>query len=563
MRGRILIWASLSALLCGATYAQVQKPEPKSSHQLAAVAADPILWMVVGELDPEEKTFVNSLTYLDRDSSQLRPARGILPQLGRVLCCAVVGEALHVFYESGNHHRYSRYNERREVRLPQAALPLAVAGEPGNVPLLWAVVSEATAAAVAAEWAKTQRTQSTQPQQAAPATQPETLPSIGSRPAAAYALVSYDGVQWRPGFRAAESLNHGERAWLCASGGRFHLFWHTQGNNLRYAFSDGNTWTEGPQPGLTGPPQDVRAAVVNAELVLIALTPQQRSASSLRPEVWRRPARAGQDLDVPWNSTPIKASDGSTLLTPAGSAVAAFANDLVVLRRGATQAEVAFWDLTRGGTPDRDFRPVPLARDGGELQRQPGTRDVATLLVVALALVVVLWQRQGGFPAVAALPAGIVLTAPAKRLLGAILDMAPAAALATWWWWQPLNAFSGELMAAGRNPEHVAWPAELFWAGLSFRVLYTVYCLCFELVWNRTPGKWVVGCTVVSEGLTPPTWLQILVRNVSRLIELEPYLHIWPFLVVLLVTRSRQRIGDLLARTLVIDEPVVETREER
>jgi uncharacterized RDD family membrane protein YckC len=55
---------------------------------------------------------------------------------------------------------------------------------------------------------------------------------------------------------------------------------------------------------------------------------------------------------------------------------------------------------------------------------------------------------------------------------------------------------------------------------------------------------------VLSESGSVPTLRQILVRNALRLLELQPPLWILGFLVVL--SRNRQRVGDLFARTVVI-----------
>jgi len=100
------------------------------------------------------------------------------------------------------------------------------------------------------------------------------------------------------------------------------------------------------------------------------------------------------------------------------------------------------------------------------------------------------------------------------------------------------------------------------------RVIYTLYCLGFELVWSKTPGKWLLGCTVLTETVERPTPLQFFVRNMSRLIELELRYRIFlPFLLVLFFTRNRQRVGDLLARTIVVERdysivPETENRDD-
>lgn len=547
--------AVAACLLLGALTTRAGAEAPQPSYQLAAASGEPVLWLVVGELDPKEKSFVNSLAYLDRSSTQIKTPIGVRPQIGQLARSAVVGEDLHVFYQDGTHQQYSRTRQRREVRLPGAAVPEAIAGEAGaRPPLLWAVVRDETAAAVAADWEKTLREQSSQPAQEASASQPQSRPVVTSRPSQGYALVFYDGSHWEPGFDAPGGLHDAARIWLCVSGGRFHLLWQPRRDmgRILYAWSDRTGWTTGPPLSLSHAPRDAAAAVINTELVFAALLQAPTDPARLRVETLRRPARATDSTY--WNpSGALKTTDDKSVTLQPGSAIAAFAGNLVLLQMSGGQPEVGFWDLARGGAPEQPFHAVPLRRETGETQRQRSTRDLATLLVVAVVLLLILWRRQGGFPVAVALPSGLSLAPPAKRFLGGFLDMLPAAVVVAWWWWQPLSNVSNELRASS-SPEAIeAAYGELFWAGVTFRVTYTLYCLIFELFWNRTPGKWLLGEVVISESFTPPTWLQICIRNICRLVELEPYLQVWPFMVVLVVTRSRQRIGDLLARTLVID----------
>jgi hypothetical protein len=66
--------------------------------------------------------------------------------------------------------------------------------------------------------------------------------------------------------------------------------------------------------------------------------------------------------------------------------------------------------------------------------------------------------------------------------------------------------------------------------------------------------KWF-GLRVISKDGGPVSLLQLLVRWISLLFDSAPWM--WPFtgllgLIVILCSRSRQRIGDHLARTLVI-----------
>jgi uncharacterized RDD family membrane protein YckC len=155
----------------------------------------------------------------------------------------------------------------------------------------------------------------------------------------------------------------------------------------------------------------------------------------------------------------------------------------------------------------------------------------------------------------ATLPSDAALAFTFQRLAGCLIDMVPfalvlAAALgidwqtalrelgvwATWW-------------AVGTNSGKLPGAATLEWWGLTCAA-YTVYALVMELLTRRTVGKTLTGMRVLSEAGQPPGAGQIVVRNVVRLLELLPPVWIMAFLVVL--SRNRQRLGDILARTVVV-----------
>ena len=89
--------------------------------------------------------------------------------------------------------------------------------------------------------------------------------------------------------------------------------------------------------------------------------------------------------------------------------------------------------------------------------------------------------------------------------------------------------------------------------GFVFSVgVYTPYCIVMEHRFGATLGKMLFRLTVVSDSGRRPGFRQILLRNLSRIPELRTGL----LLLVPLFTRYRQRLGDKLARTAVIDTSV-------
>jgi uncharacterized RDD family membrane protein YckC len=80
------------------------------------------------------------------------------------------------------------------------------------------------------------------------------------------------------------------------------------------------------------------------------------------------------------------------------------------------------------------------------------------------------------------------------------------------------------------------------------------YFVIFELLWNgQTPGKRLTGIRVVKRGGLPLTFTDSLLRNLLRLVDYFPSYGLVG-LVSFFVTRNQQRLGDLVADTVVIRE---------
>ena len=88
----------------------------------------------------------------------------------------------------------------------------------------------------------------------------------------------------------------------------------------------------------------------------------------------------------------------------------------------------------------------------------------------------------------------------------------------------------------------------------SFLVLWG-YDVAFEtLASGRTPGKRAAGLRVVRLGGEPVGFLASAVRNLLRLIDMQPGFIYAVGAVTILFSRRNQRLGDLAAGTLVVRE---------
>lgn len=83
-------------------------------------------------------------------------------------------------------------------------------------------------------------------------------------------------------------------------------------------------------------------------------------------------------------------------------------------------------------------------------------------------------------------------------------------------------------------------------------VYYNAYFTIFELLWaGQSPGKRAVGIRVVKTGGYALRFPDTLIRNLLRAVDFIPVFY-GVGLVSLLMTKHSQRIGDLVAGTLVV-----------
>ncbi len=554
---RLSIAGLLHALLAGCALAASPAEKPSPPPILNSAAGEESLWIVAGRREdgnrlPSDDAVLNDFAMMARDTANVRPA-GILSQRGTIARMAVAGTGLHVFYTDGAHYRYARQMDRREIRLPGSRIvPEAVAGQAdAAVPVLWAVVSDRTGQDIVADWEEYLRTLDTQPADASLA--PREQPSIGNRAANGYQLVSYRGERWQPGFAVLNDCAGSHRIWLAVHRDEHHLFWQKAAEDaqINYAVYQNGRWRTGPTLPLSRPPEHAFAAIANNQLKFSALV-QAPGAHAVEAESWVRAVAA--DMSSEWNRVPPpRDAAGTPIRVPPGAAICTFGDNLVLVRHANGETQVGFWRLMTG-EPDQPFRAVQFRSVATEQGARRGLREFTATLVVAVLLVLVFWRRQESLANPVMLPADMSITRPGKRALAALIDVLPAAVIVGVIWKDPILSFYHEVKVLGPDAgPDVVWPRELLIAWLTFSAIYAVYCMVFELVMARTPGKMLLGCIVLSETLARPTPVQIVVRNLSRIVEIEPHLQIWPFMLVIFLTRNRQRIGDLLARTIVVD----------
>jgi uncharacterized RDD family membrane protein YckC len=270
--------------------------------------------------------------------------------------------------------------------------------------------------------------------------------------------------------------------------------------------------------------------------------------------LWTRPNGASLDLRGGWINTEGTAEPAMHLIAPmaldsAGTglsvqdvAVGPAENSIVALVNNHDTGLKALLFSDRGYLLGQAKSVVP---ESPRRDLQVG-QNVALILVV-LMMTLMLWQWRQKSPEFK-LPAGAIV-APFHLRIGAfaIDAVLPYAAvllvtgnwenggylstLATWF-----NLLS--------DPEDLAKAADLF----LFLGLYLVHVTLGELFFRRSVGKALIGLQVLMVDGKAPTVAAVLLRNLVRI----PECLVGVALLYMLISPQRQRLGDLLARTVVL-----------
>jgi uncharacterized RDD family membrane protein YckC len=101
------------------------------------------------------------------------------------------------------------------------------------------------------------------------------------------------------------------------------------------------------------------------------------------------------------------------------------------------------------------------------------------------------------------------------------------------------------------SPQLGVWSAVLVFAAAF--LLFWFYFAVFETIWQgQTPGKRMLRLRVQKVGGYPIDWTEALLRNLLR--PLDAFLGYGLGVMIMLVTERSQRIGDLVAGTVVVRE---------
>ena len=81
-------------------------------------------------------------------------------------------------------------------------------------------------------------------------------------------------------------------------------------------------------------------------------------------------------------------------------------------------------------------------------------------------------------------------------------------------------------------------------------IVWLLYFTYFEGKTGQTPGKKAMNIKVTTEDGKQPTFAEALIRTILRIID-GLFLYLLG-LIIILVTEKKQRLGDVLAKTIVV-----------
>lgn len=97
---------------------------------------------------------------------------------------------------------------------------------------------------------------------------------------------------------------------------------------------------------------------------------------------------------------------------------------------------------------------------------------------------------------------------------------------------------------------------------VAFFLVYVSYFIVFEALWSRTVGKYFQGLVVRKLDGSRCDWKAALIRGGLRLFEVNPLLlGGLPAGLVIISTSQKQRIGDILAGTVVVSDKLQEEED--
>jgi uncharacterized RDD family membrane protein YckC len=236
---------------------------------------------------------------------------------------------------------------------------------------------------------------------------------------------------------------------------------------------------------------------------------------------------------------------------------AAFWGDEVVVIEGSgTTPRAGLWPVKGGNATAAPVAVLGFRSPPGAPGEQ--MRVIVVGVVIAALTLVVFMRRRESFLADMPVPSGYVLARLGRRLSAFLLDLAGVTllyvplVLAPWLNKQGIDVHDSleQQLEALLARE----PMQIFWRWMGWAAAVAVYGTVFETLRGATPGKMILGLRVFDNKGRPPRFGSILLRNVLRIELFYGFEFFLPLALLVGLTRNRQRLGDLIANTVVVEK---------
>jgi uncharacterized RDD family membrane protein YckC len=246
------------------------------------------------------------------------------------------------------------------------------------------------------------------------------------------------------------------------------------------------------------------------------------------------------------------ARDAKAARWPAGSIVAAsrLADKLAILWRDGNALKLATCSPATGQLDPTEDVAILNQPPSDQLSLQVQGYFMGAVLL--LTLLILFMVKPQSVPKPFSLPANMLPGPLLRRMLAMIIDLFPflLACSLVMTFVLPMTPEELSALLTDVFNKQRDYPLAMVLSTIGMMCAYLVYCIIMEKRLGATLGKKLMGLRVVGDDGQAPGLREVSLRNLLKVMELA-----WIPLMVLvpLLTRYRQRLGDIIARSAVVD----------
>jgi len=182
--------------------------------------------------------------------------------------------------------------------------------------------------------------------------------------------------------------------------------------------------------------------------------------------------------------------------------------------------------------------------------------ELLFFVVLSSVLILAFWRRDSDWNRLE-LPENLVVADLGRRVMAAAIDLAPGLLLVMFYFGLSID----DLIYRHWPGNWLVKSFQQMLPGLLVIAIFVSHTTVSELIFARTFGKTITGLRTTKLDGTRPRFWQLLVRGLIKTLDLLPFALL--LLILPVIAPHRQRLGDLVARTVVVtDAPKEEPEEE-